>query len=103
MKHALRVEVITRQPNGRDHVQQYVQAVDDEGFDPEHRTTANLAAAAWDELIANGDLATVLRDFQEPGGATEDDRIVMHFDGQPIADEYATHVLPTYFDEVPTR
>ena len=100
MKHALRVHIVTR-PDHRAHDRQWVQAIDDEQFDPEHRGELNLAAAAWDELVANTDLGSLLRDVTEnPYEYGEDDRVHMTFDGVSIADEYLTHVGADYFDGV---
>ncbi len=94
--HALRVTVTTR-PNGRWHTEQFVQAIDASGFDPECQTVENLAAAAWDELVANTWLGIILQAFDDKG-TTEDDRIGIYFDGESIADEWAEHVSANYFD-----
>lgn len=100
MKHALRVHIVTR-PDHRWHERQWVQAIEDEEFDPQHRGELNLAAAAWDELVANTDLGSLLREVQaEPYLAGEDDRVHMAFDGVSIADEYLAHVGADYFDGV---
>lgn len=102
MKHALRVHIVTQHPQRLE--RQWVQTIDDEQFDPEHRGELNLAAAAWDELVANTDLGILLRDVAMcPSEYGEDDRVHMTFDTVSIADEYLIHVGIDYFDGVPAR
>lgn len=101
MKHALRIEITTYHPNYRGpHVETIVQAVEDEDFDPENRGTLNLAAAAWDEVIANTDLRQTFINVREDRDYTEDDRITIYFDGKPIADEHIANIDTDYFDDM---
>jgi hypothetical protein len=94
MKHTLRVEVA---PIGCE----FLQVVEDEDYDPENRIAKVMMADAWDELVHNSFLGSLIEEFQERAG--QDDWITMYFDGECVADEFAAHVPFDYFDDQVVR
>lgn len=92
MKHALRIDIT----NGKRRTT-LVQAIDDEQFDPEHRTVGNLAAAAFDTLVVHGGLRDLLNEHHDAND--ENDWLMMYFDGKNIAHEFVAHVDVNYIDE----